>query len=67
MQLFLLSKPPFLPVSDGKKLSTKLHYLGYALCSMLYVRLARWLLAGWWLVAAAPCSALDTSEHSARS
>ena len=46
MQLFLLSKPPFLPVSDGKKLSTNLHYLGYALCSMLYVRLARWLVAG---------------------
>jgi hypothetical protein len=54
MQLFLLSKPPFLPVSDGKKLSTNFHYLGYALCSMLYGY-------GFWLAAAASAlySALD--------
>jgi hypothetical protein len=36
MQLFLLSKAPFLPVSDVSKLALNLHYLGYALDSMVY-------------------------------
>jgi len=41
MQLFLLPKAPFLPVSNGSNLTSNPHNLGYALCSMLY---------GFWLL-----------------
>jgi hypothetical protein len=51
MQLFLLSKASLFPVSNGSKPTSNLHYLSYALCSMLY--------GFWQLAAAALYYALD--------
>jgi len=48
MQLFLLSKAPFLLVSNGSKLTSNPHYFGYALCSMLYALCSR---DGFWQLA----------------